>query len=41
MNLGKISYGDDLRTIWKSEEKDFTPWLAENNSFLERHWGWV
>lgn len=30
MNVGKLSYVDDLRTIWKHEEKDFTPWLAEN-----------
>lgn len=34
MNLGKISYIDDLRTIWKNEEKDFTPWLAKNISLL-------
>ena len=30
MKLGKISYVDDLRTIWKHEEKEFTPWLADN-----------
>jgi len=32
--LGKISYVDDLRTVWKHEEKEFTPWLAENISLL-------
>jgi hypothetical protein len=32
--LGKINYVEDLRTIWKHEEKDFTPWLAENISLL-------
>lgn len=34
MNLGKISYIEDLRTIWKHEEKEFTPWLADNISLL-------
>ena len=34
MSLGKLSYIDDLRTIWKHEEKDFTPWLAQNISLL-------
>lgn len=34
MNLGKLSYIEDLRTIWKHEEKEFTPWLAENISLL-------
>lgn len=32
--LGKINYVEDLRAIWKHEEKDFTPWLAENISLL-------
>lgn len=30
MELGKLSYISDLRTIWRHEEKEFTPWLAEN-----------
>lgn len=34
MALGKINYIDDLRTIWKHEEKNFTPWLAQNISLL-------
>jgi RecB family endonuclease NucS len=34
MKLGKICYVDDLRTVWKHEEKEFTPWLAENISLL-------
>lgn len=34
MNLGKIAYIEDLRNIWKHEEKDFTPWLAENIALL-------
>jgi hypothetical protein len=32
--LGKLAYIDDLRTIWKYEEKEFTPWLAENITLL-------
>ena len=27
--LGKLEKIDDLRSIWKHEAKDFTPWLAE------------
>lgn len=34
MNLGKLAYIEDLRTIWKHEEKEFTPWLADNISLL-------
>jgi hypothetical protein len=34
MNLGKLSYVDDLRIIWGHEEKNFTPWLAENITLL-------
>lgn len=34
MNLGKLAYIEDLRTIWQHEEKDFTPWLAQNISLL-------
>ncbi len=34
MNLGKLLYIEDLRTIWKHEEREFTPWLAENISLL-------
>ncbi len=29
----------DLRTIWKSEEKNFTPWLAKNLELLEETLG--
>ena len=34
MILGKLIYIEDLRTIWKHEEKEFTPWLAKNISLL-------
>lgn len=34
MKLGKINYIKDLRAIWKHEEKEFTPWLAENIGLL-------
>lgn len=34
MDLGKLTYIEDLRTIWKHEEKEFTPWLAQNISLL-------
>jgi len=27
--------GVDIRTVWPSEPKDFTPWLAENLDYLE------
>ncbi|MEQ8235165.1 MAG: DUF4268 domain-containing protein [Syntrophomonadaceae bacterium] len=32
--LGKIKFDSDLRKIWGSEAKDFTPWLAENLDIL-------
>jgi hypothetical protein len=31
MNLGKLERVD-LRKIWESEDKEFTPWLAENDN---------
>lgn len=34
MNLGRLIYIEDLRTIWKHEEKEFTPWLAKNITLL-------
>lgn len=34
MKLGKLAYISDLRTIWKHEEKEFTPWLADNITLL-------
>lgn len=34
MDFGKLFYIEDLRTIWKHEEKEFTPWLAGNLSIL-------
>lgn len=34
MDLGKLTYIEDLRTIWKHEEKEFTPWLAQNITLL-------
>lgn len=37
--LGQISYIDDLRYIWKHEEKDFTPWLAQNIGSLGEELG--
>lgn len=30
--LGKLEKIDDLRSIWKHEAKDFTPWLAEEEN---------
>lgn len=30
--LGRLEKIDDLRQIWKSEAKDFTPWLAEDDN---------
>lgn len=30
MDLGRVKYIDDIRTVWMNEAKDFTPWLAEN-----------
>ena len=34
MALSKLTYIKDLRTEWKNEQKDFTPWLAENITLL-------
>lgn len=34
MRIGKLNYVSDLRTIWNSEAKDFTPWLAKNLDLL-------
>ena len=39
MNLGKITYIKDLRKIWAHEEREFTPWLAENISLLGEELG--
>lgn len=30
--LGKLEKIEDLRSIWKHEAKEFTPWLAEENN---------
>lgn len=30
--LGKLTKISDLRTIWKHEEKDFSPWLAQEEN---------
>jgi hypothetical protein len=35
MQLGKIKYIEVVKTIWKSEPYDFTPWLANNINLLE------
>lgn len=32
--LGKLSRVEDLRTIWKNEASDFTPWLVDNINLL-------
>ena len=32
IRLGRLEKITDLRTIWKNEEYDFTPWLAEENN---------
>lgn len=34
MELGKLNYVKDIRTIWQNETKDFTPWLANNIKLL-------
>ncbi len=28
-DLGLLKQIDDLKEVWRSEAKDFTPWLAE------------
>ena len=32
IKLGRLEKITDLRTIWKNEEYDFTPWLAKGNN---------
>ena len=32
IKLGILEKINDLRTIWKNEEYDFTPWLAKENN---------
>ena len=32
IKLGKLEKITDLRTIWKNEEYDFTPWLAKDTN---------
>lgn len=32
MKLGKLEQVTDLRSIWKHEAKDFTPWLAKEEN---------
>lgn len=34
MELGKLNYVKDIRTIWENEARDFTPWLASNIKLL-------
>jgi hypothetical protein len=34
-NLGKMVRIDDLRTVWKHEEYDFSKWLAEDENLAE------
>ncbi|MBP2898783.1 DUF4268 domain-containing protein [Escherichia coli] len=34
MKLGKVTYIDDIRSVWEHEAKDFTPWLADNINLL-------
>ena len=32
MNLGRLEKITDLREVWKTEDKDFTPWLANEEN---------
>ena len=32
MKLGKLEQITDLRSIWKHEANDFTPWLAKEEN---------
>ena len=32
MELGKITYVEDLRGVWKNEANDFTKWLAQEEN---------
>ena len=32
MKLGKLEQITDLRSVWKHEAKDFTPWLAKEEN---------
>ena len=34
LGLGRLEYVDDIRTIWKHEAHDFTPWLEQNIEVL-------
>ncbi len=34
INLGKIEKVD-LREVWETEDKDFTPWLAEDKNIAQ------
>ncbi|HJP78027.1 MAG TPA: DUF4268 domain-containing protein [Pseudonocardiaceae bacterium] len=37
--LGRLEYVDNIRTIWKHEAINFTPWLAENIDVLGQELG--
>ncbi len=41
MNLGKLAYIEALRTVWKHEEEEFTPLLAENIIHLGEALDWT
>ncbi|MCF6175498.1 MAG: DUF4268 domain-containing protein [Victivallaceae bacterium] len=34
-DLGLLKQIDDLKEVWRSEAKDFTPWLAEENNLQQ------